>query len=127
MVTYTGTSSGSTDTATLSATGRKRGATTTLSLQGTTLSATAPLTCEQIPNQVATNGKPFSLGVAAFFAGGVAPITYIVGGLPTELAFDPVSGLITGTPTTSAVYNLVVTAFDAGSGFCAEAFSITVS
>jgi hypothetical protein len=127
MVTYTGTSSGNTDTATLSAMGRKRSATTTLLLQGTPLTVPAPLTCEQIPNQVAANGKPFSLGVAAFFAGGVAPITYIVGGLPIGLAFDPVTGLITGVPTTSAVDNLVVTAIDANNGFCAVAFSITVS
>jgi hypothetical protein len=127
MVTYTATSSGNSDTATLTATGKKWSASTTLPLQGTPLTVTGPLTCKQIPNQVAANGKPYSLDVAAFFAGGVAPITYIVGGLPIELAFDPVTDLITGTPTTSAVYNLVVTAFDADTGFCAVAFSITVS
>jgi hypothetical protein len=127
MVTYTGTSSGNTDTATLSAMGRKRSANTTLPLQGTTLTVTGPLTCEQIPNQVAANGEPFSFGVAAFFAGGVAPITYIVNGLPVGLEFDPVTGLITGTPTTSALHNLVVVAIDAGTGWCASAFSITVS
>lgn len=49
-------------------------------------------------------------------AGGFGPYSFVVaGGLPAGLTLDPVSGLISGTPTQVGTFNLTFTAFDANS------------
>jgi len=53
------------------------------------------------------------LGFTLTAIGGVPPYTWMVTGLPPDLAVDPGSGQITGTPTTVGSYSVAVTVTDA--------------
>ena len=56
-------------------------------------------------------GTPYDQTIAA--SGGTAPYTYTAAyGLPSGWNLDPVTGELTGTPTSSGVINLVVQVTD---------------
>lgn len=50
-----------------------------------------------------------------------------VDGLPAGVTFDPATGVISGTPTTSGAYPVTVTARDAAGNTTSETFTITVN
>ncbi len=60
--------------------------------------------------------------------GGVAPLTYSVsaGGLPTGVSIDPVSGLLSGTPTVAGPFNFTVQVKDSAGSVATQSFSITI-
>jgi hypothetical protein len=64
------------------------------------------------PLPAATKGQPYSATITASPAGAY---TYAVtsGTLPPGLTLDPVTGVLSGTPTTSNAYSFTVTATDA--------------
>jgi hypothetical protein len=65
-------------------------------------------------NRTGTVGVATSLQMSA--TGGTPPYTWSASGLPAGLTINPSSGLISGTPTTAATYNVTVTATGGGSG-----------
>lgn len=83
-----------------------------------TISATAtPVQFSgQVPAQPATVGVPFSLALANHFSGSQAPFAYSVasGTLPPGLTLNASTGVISGTPTTSNTWSVVIRATDAG-------------
>ncbi|OLE20747.1 MAG: hypothetical protein AUG49_23990 [Catenulispora sp. 13_1_20CM_3_70_7] len=76
-------------------------------------------------NQTGTVGTPASLQISASDSAG-KPLTYSASGLPAGLAINAATGLITGTPTTSATSSVVVTA-SSGSAFGSTTFTWTVN
>ncbi|HVG23887.1 MAG TPA: ice-binding family protein [Thermoanaerobaculia bacterium] len=64
-----------------------------------------------LPN--GTVGTAYNQAVTA--SGGTAPYAYSVssGALPTGLILNPATGVISGTPTTAAIFNFTITAADA--------------
>ncbi len=65
-------------------------------------------------NRTGTVGVATSLQMSA--TGGIPPYTWSATGLPAGLTINASSGLISGTPTTAATYNVTVTATGGGSG-----------
>jgi hypothetical protein len=57
-----------------------------------------------VQQQVATAGTPFSLNLMNFVQGGTAPFTWSItsGALPSGLALNATTGVISGTPSTAA-------------------------
>ncbi|MFN7976184.1 MAG: putative Ig domain-containing protein, partial [Acidobacteriota bacterium] len=74
-----------------------------------------------LPN--GTVGVPYSQTVTA--SGGTAPYTFAVtaGALPTGLALNAGTGVISGTPTTPGAYNFTITATDANSCTGSQAYT----
>jgi len=62
-------------------------------------------------DQMTNSGTPVRLRLSASDSGG-ATLTYRAGGLPPGLTLDPVTGLITGTPTTAGTFPVTVTVSD---------------
>ena len=60
----------------------------------------------------ATVGTAYSQATAFTAAGGTGPYTYSASGLSSGLSFDAVNAKVIGTPTTSAVLSVTVTATD---------------
>jgi len=79
-------------------------------------------------NQVGTVGTPVSTTVSASSSDVAQAITYSATGLPVGLSIDPVSGAISGTPTT-AIWNspVVVKATDAAGGSSTSSFTWTIN
>ncbi|HEX7720281.1 MAG TPA: putative Ig domain-containing protein [Woeseiaceae bacterium] len=71
------------------------------------------------------------LDLSGYFSGALTPFTYAVttGTLPTGLALDGATGIISGTPTTpAAAVSIVVTATDTDTNTAASnAFNITIT
>ncbi len=65
---------------------------------------------------------------SVFAKGGSAPYSYqmTTGALPAGLTFDPVTGVISGTPTEFGVFTFTVTAQDAQSELDVQEFSLTI-
>src|SRR5579884_520612 len=74
--------------------------------------STASVNITNPGNQTGATGRPVSLQIQASDTDG-APLTYSAVGLPPGLSIAPTSGLISGTPTSSATFNVTVTATDA--------------
>ncbi|MFN7974255.1 MAG: putative Ig domain-containing protein [Acidobacteriota bacterium] len=78
-----------------------------------------------LPNGVV--GVPYSQTIAA--SGGTAPYTFAVtgGALPTGLALNGATGVLSGTPTTAGTYNFTITATDANGCSGSQAYTIVIS
>ncbi len=75
-------------------------------------------------------GVNYALQFSGFTVnGGTAPYQWTVasGALPPGLTLNPVTGVITGSPTTANVYDFVVRLADAGTRFVERPYSITVN
>jgi len=72
-------------------------------------------------------GIPYFQTVTA--SGGMGPYAYAVssGMLPPGLSLDPVTGAITGTPTTAGTFNFTITAMDANACTGTLAYSIFIA
>lgn len=71
------------------------------------------VTLTAISDQVSTIGSAVApLPLSA--SGGTQPYTWSVAGLPAGVTFDPVSGSVSGTPTTAGASMVTVTVTDAG-------------
>jgi DNA/RNA endonuclease G (NUC1) len=97
---------------------------------GGTGAATLSLTVNPDPNAPVVSG-PFTataaLGVAFNYqiTAGSNPTTYLASGLPAGLSIDPLTGLISGTPTSAGNSSVSITASNA-SGSDTKTLNITV-
>ena len=77
--------------------------------------------------QSATVGVAFSTTTAGAFADPNGdPLTFAAQGIPTGLAINPSTGLISGVPSVSGTYGIIVTASDGRGGSAQAAFILTV-
>jgi YVTN family beta-propeller protein len=76
-------------------------------------------------NQSSVQGTPVSLGLSASDPNGDT-LTFSASGLPTGLGIQPSTGLITGTPTVTGVYNVTATVSD-GTSTDSESFTWTIT
>ena len=116
LITGTPTQSG-TFPVTLSATNTGGTGTATLSL---TITPPPPV-ITSAASAGATVGVSFSYQITATNS----PVSYGAAGLPAGLSLDPNTGIISGVPQTSALYNLTVTATNSG-GTGSGPLSLTV-
>ncbi len=72
-------------------------------------------------DQLTVEGTPVSLGLVASDPNG-DPLTFSASGLPTGLAIDPQSGLISGVPTLPQVTTVVATVEDGRGGSASVSF-----
>ncbi|MBF4802201.1 putative Ig domain-containing protein, partial [Aeromonas hydrophila] len=72
-------------------------------------------------------GMAYSQTITA--TGGSAPYTYAItaGSLPAGLSLNTSSGMISGTPSASGIFNLTVTATDANSASGFQAYSLVIN
>lgn len=78
----------------------------------------------------ATVGVDYSMQFAGFtISGGAPPYHWTVasGALPPGLVLNPVTGAITGTPTTANIYDFVLRLADSGTRFIQRPYTITVN
>lgn len=85
---------------------------------GTTAAEAAPnvvVTTGTIPPQVVTPGASVNIDVSDYVTGGKRPYTWSIrsGPLPPGLTLNTTTGVISGTPTGSGLYSVVVRATDA--------------
>ena len=80
-----------------------------------------------IPAQTATVGTLYAYTVPAFIDPEGLSLTYTASNLPAGLAFNPLTRLISGTPTTSGSYVSSITATDQGGLEASVAFLFTVT
>ncbi|MEM8514010.1 VCBS repeat-containing protein, partial [Massilia sp. MP_M2] len=82
----------------------------------------------QIADRNSTAGASVTFdGAAAFADVDGDTLTYSVIGLPPGLSLDPVTGQITGTPTTPGNYNVTLSAADGNGGNASTTFTWTVA
>lgn len=77
--------------------------------------------------QTGTVGTPVSLQLHASDSGSGQTLSYSATGLPAGLTINSGSGLISGTPTTAASYNVTVTATDGTGAAGSASFGWTIS
>lgn len=76
------------------------------------ISVEAPPMTISMPDLPATqNGQPFS-AVAPTVSGGIPGYTFSATGLPAGVTIDPATGALSGAPTESGDFNVVITATD---------------
>ncbi len=87
-----------------------------------------------IPNQASVDGAFYSAGVAPFFSDlDGDTLTYSASGLPTGLAIDPITGVVSGTIDRNAsqvnggVYTITITASDGNGGTVSRTFTGNVT
>ncbi|MCW1921779.1 discoidin domain-containing protein [Luteolibacter arcticus] len=73
------------------------------------------------PRQVSTIQQPVNLPIAGSDPGG-GPVTFYASGLPDGLWMDGTTGIISGAPSTVAIYTVHVSARDAGGASVASTF-----
>ncbi len=78
-------------------------------------------------NQTGTVGTPVSLQIHATDSASGQTLAYSATGLPVGLSISSTSGLITGTPTTAATYNVTVTATDTTNASGSASFTWTIN
>jgi hypothetical protein len=93
---------------------------TTAGKTGNTVTVTSP------GNQNGIVGTAASLQVQASDSAAGQTLTYGAAGLPAGLSINSATGLISGTPTTAATYNVTVTATDATGVSGSAAFTWTI-
>lgn len=76
-------------------------------------------------DQTSAKGQADSLQLTA--AGGSAPYTWTVAGLPAGLSVDAANGLVSGTPTSEGASTVTVTAKDANGATASSTFTWTVT
>jgi hypothetical protein len=77
--------------------------------------------------QTGTAGTATSLAIQANDSGSGTTLTYGATGLPAGLSINSGSGLISGTPTSPATYNVTVTATDTTGSKGSASFSWTIN
>ncbi|GAB3890388.1 putative Ig domain-containing protein [Spirosoma agri] len=92
-----------------------------------TINANAAPTPAIVSNQTATVGVAFSYTIPTFTDSENQSLTYAAMGLPAPLTFDPATRIISGTPSTTGVSAITITATDPASNTASAAFSLTVS
>ncbi|MBD2705049.1 lamin tail domain-containing protein [Spirosoma sp. BT702] len=103
------------------------GASTTATF-GITINASQPPIATTNSNQTATVGVGFSYTVNAFTDPDNDALTYSASISPANgLTFDPVSRVISGTPTASGVSSVTITATDPASNTATTTFSLSVN
>ena len=62
-------------------------------------------------------------------SGGIGPYSFAVtsGSLPDDLALDPDTGEVSGTPSAAGTFNFTVTATDANEATAARAFTVVIA
>ncbi|MBW4517516.1 MAG: putative Ig domain-containing protein [Timaviella obliquedivisa GSE-PSE-MK23-08B] len=89
-----------------------------------------PVVVNLIPDTTATEDNSFSLNITSYFSDIDAgdTLTYTAIGLPDGLSINPMSGIISGSPTNNAVgsRNITVTANDGKGGNVSDTFTLTV-
>ncbi|HEY6278500.1 MAG TPA: putative Ig domain-containing protein [Streptosporangiaceae bacterium] len=88
---------------------------------GNTVTVTSP------GNQTGTVGTAVSLQIHASDSASGQTLTYSATGLPAGLSINSSTGLISGTPTTAAVYSTTVTAKDTTGASGSASFSWTIN
>lgn len=76
-------------------------------------------------NQTGAVGSPFSLAISASDPGDT--LTYTEVGLPSGLAINPSTGVISGTPSAATVSTVTVTVTDTAAQPVSESFNITIN
>lgn len=96
--------------------------------KGVTEAPAAPSFTSIPPTEVLFPGVPMSVQPVTFTATGNPPPTFTVssGTLPTGLTLDPVSGLISGTPTKAGSYTFQVTASNSAGSVTSAAVKFLV-
>ncbi|HEX9689603.1 MAG TPA: putative Ig domain-containing protein, partial [Thermoanaerobaculia bacterium] len=92
--------------------------------QSYTLTVCAALTLSPAALPGATVGVSYAQAIAA--SGGTGPYTYAQTGLPSPMTLSPTTGLLSGTPTATGVFNVTVTATDANGCSGAQTYVLTV-
>ncbi len=91
----------------------------------------APTVANPIPDQTATEDSFFTVSTSSSFADVDMgdTLTFSAASLPAGLAIDPVTGVISGTPTNAAVgvKNITVTANDNKGGTVSDTFAIAIA
>lgn len=136
--------SGTGNTANLTATGSGTGLTITFTVNAgqsypiqfsKTFNVGAPTNNPPVPpaggiaDQTATVGTPFSFTVPAFADPDAGQtLTYSASGLPAlGLSFDPATRIISGTPSATGVVGVTITADDGNGGTASDSFNITIN
>ena len=90
-----------------------------------TLVICAPITVAPATLPGGNLGLPYSAAVSA--TGGVGPYTYAVtaGALPAGVTLDPLTGILSGTPTAGGDFSVTITATDANGCTGSTAYTVT--
>ncbi|WP_443945859.1 putative Ig domain-containing protein [Pedobacter sp. AW1-32] len=89
------------------------------------VAGTLSLPTQTLPNGVVNSTyTPVTLPAVS---GGTAPYTYAATNLPPGIVFDPITRIISGTPTQGGTFNISVTARDANGNSATTIYPLTVT
>ena len=92
-----------------------------------TINANQPPVASTVANQTATVGVAYSLTMPAFTDPENQTLTYVATGVPAPLTFNPTTRVISGTPSTTGVSTVTVTATDPASNTASVTFTLSVT